>query len=146
LAAWLKKLPSYVAFKRVPVAFRPKPFEAHQRIFYALEALGQVEALHAKVFAAIHTDHQKLDNEEDIVAFMVKNGVDKSKFSGAYNSFGVQTKCRQAQQLAEAYNIDGVPTLGIEGRFTTSATLTGSNERALIVVDDLVERLHRGAL
>ena len=33
------------------------------------------------------------------------------------NSFGVQTKARQARSW-EAYKIDGVPALGIQGAFT----------------------------
>jgi hypothetical protein len=33
----------------------------------------------------------------------------------------VATKLRQAKQLSDAYKIDGVPTLGIQGRYFTSA-------------------------
>ena len=116
-----------MAFRRVPVAFRDEPFGAHQRIFYALEAMGQVEAMHRKVFYAIHVDRQRLDKPADIAAFVAKNGVDGAKFIEVFNSFAVQTKARQARQLAEAYKIDGVPALGIHGRFFTSGTLAGAH-------------------
>ena len=138
LDAWQKKLPADVAFRRVPVAFREEPFVAHQKIFYALEALGQVEAVHRKVFYAIHAERQRLDKPAEIQAFMAKNGVDGAKFLEAFNSFGVQTKARQAKLLSEQYKIDGVPSIGVQGRWWTTASQAGSNERMLAVAEDLI--------
>jgi thiol:disulfide interchange protein DsbA len=144
LEAWVKRLPAYVLFRRMPVAFREEPFGAHQRIYYALEAMGQVEALHKKVFYAIHAERQKLDKAADIAAFMAKNGVDGAKFTEVFNSFSVQTKARQAKQISEAYKIDGVPAIGIHGRYFTSGTLAGTPERSLQVADYLIERARKG--
>src|SRR6218665_664649 len=137
LEAWAKKLPADVVFRRAPVAFRPEPYGTHQRIYFALEQLGKVEALHRKVFYAIHNERQRLDKADDIAAFMGKNGLDGAKFVETMNSFSVQTKARQASQLADAYKIDGVPTLGVAGRFFTSGTLAGTPERSLMVADYL---------
>ena len=143
LDAWAKKLPSDVQFRRVPVAFRDEPFGSHQRIFYALEAMGQVEAMHRKVFYAIHNDRARLDKPADIAEFMGKNGLDSAKFLDVFNSFSVQTKARQAKQLSESYKIDGVPALGIQGRFYTSGSLAGSNDRALAVADFLMQQIRK---
>lgn len=140
LEAWAKKLPADVAFRRVPVAFRDEPFVAHQRIYYALEEMGLLEAMHAKVFAAIHVDHQRLDNPTEIAAFMKKNGVDPAKFMSFYNGFSVQTRARQAAQLAQAYKIDGVPSIAVGGKYFTSATLSGSPQRSLAVADYLIQQ------
>ncbi len=140
LEAWVKKLPADVSFKRVPVAFRDEPFVAHQRIYYALEEMGLVDAMHRKVFAAIHVDHQRLDNPAEISAFMAKNGVDAAKFMSFYNGFSVQTKARQAAQLAQAYKLDGVPSIGIAGKYFTSATLAGSPQQSLAVADYLIQQ------
>ncbi len=145
LDAWQKALPPDVAFRRVPVAFRDEPFTTHQRIYYALETLGAVPTLHRKVFAAVHVDHARLDSLSEIATWMGKNGIDAAKFSEAFNSFGVQTKAKQARQLAEAYRIDGVPALGIQGRFYTSGTLAGSAERSLAVTDYLINQVRKKA-
>ena len=144
LDGWAKKLPADVSFRRVPVAFRDEPFGSHQRIYYALEAMGQVDALHRKVFYAIHNDRAKLDKPADIAAFMAKNGLDSAKFLDVFNSFSVQTKARQAKQLSESYKIDGVPAMGIHGRYYTSGSLAGSNDRALAVADFLIQRARKG--
>lgn len=144
LAAWAAKLPADVAFRRVPVAFREVPFAAHQRLYYAVEALGLVPALHAKIFHAIHEEGLKLDKPELMADFLGKQGVDKAKFLSVYDSFAVQTKCRQARTLADAYKIDGVPALGIAGLFYTSVGLNGTPEKALATTDALINKVRKG--
>jgi len=142
LEAWTKKLAPDVAFRRVPVVFTAL-HETHAKIFYALEALGQVGALHRRVFAAMHVQRQRLDRPADIVAFMAANGVDGPAFAAAFDSFDVARKVRQGKQLSDAYKIDGVPALGIHGRWFTSGALAGSNERALAVADALIQRARK---
>lgn len=144
LEAWLKKLPADVAFRRVPVAFSAM-HESHQRLYYTLEALGQLDALHKKIFAAMHVQRQRLDKEADQLAFVTANGVDGAKFTEASKSFSVLSKMRQARQLADAYKIDGVPAFGVQGRYFTAGSLTGSNEAALGVVDALIQKVRKGA-
>lgn len=144
LAAWVAKLPADVVFRRVPVAFRENPFGNHQRLFYALEAMGLVSSLHAKVFRAIHAEGQTLDKPETIAAFMTRQGVDAAKFMAMFNSFAVQTKCKQARTLADAYKIDGVPTLGIAGRYFTSVSLNGNPERTLVTTNFLIDQARKG--
>jgi len=137
LEQWSKRLPPDVVFKRVPVGFNAL-YENYQRIFYALEAMGAQEQMHQKVFNAIHQQRMRLDKEADIAAFMTANGLDGAKFVELYKSFTVQTKAKQAQQLSTAYKIDGVPAMAVQGRYTTSGSQAGSNERALAVTDALV--------
>ena len=144
LDAWQKKLPADVAFRRVPVAFRDI-YIPQQQLFYALDAMGKVDTMHRRVFNAIHIDHQRLEQPAEIAAFMEKNGVDRAKFLEVFNSFSVQTKAKQATRLAEAYKIDGVPALGIQGRYFTSGTLAGSPEKALGVTEYLVQTIRKGA-
>lgn len=143
LEAWIKKLPAEAAARRVPVGFSPL-HETHQRIFYALDALGVLPTMHRRVFAAIHVDRKRLDKEADILAFMTANGVDAAKFGELFTSFSVQTKARQAKQLAEAYRIDGVPAIGVAGRWYTSSAMAGGHERALATADFLIAQARKG--
>jgi protein dithiol oxidoreductase (disulfide-forming) len=144
LEPWVKKLPADVSFRRVPAAFNAS-WEGLAKIYYALEATDQLDAMHKRVFAAIHVQRQRLDKEADIAAFVKGAGGDDAKFLDAYKSFGVATKLRQGKQLAEAYKIDGVPTLGIHGRWFTSGSLAGTHERALAVADQLIQRAKKPA-
>ncbi len=137
LEAWARRLPPDVVLRRVPVAFRDD-FVPQQRLFYALEAMGKLGDMHRKVFNAIHVERQALNKEESIVAWAEKQGLDKAKFQEQYNSFSVSTKARKAAQLQDGFKVEGVPALGIAGRYYTDGTMAGTIERALTVTDYLV--------
>jgi thiol:disulfide interchange protein DsbA len=137
LEAWSKKLPADVVLRRVPVAFRDD-FVPQQRLFYTLEAMNRLDDLHRKVFTAIHAEKQALNKEEQILAWAEKNGVDKAKFQETYNSFAISTKARRATQLQDAFKVEGVPAMGIAGRWYTDGSMTGSMARALQVTDYLI--------
>lgn len=142
LEAWVKKLPADVAFRRVPATFNA-PFEGYAKLYYALEATGLLESMHKRVFAAIHVQRQRLDKDAELAALVQSAGGDGAKFVDAYKSFGVATKVRQAKQVAEAYKIDGVPAMGIHGRWFTSGSLAGGHDRALAVADQLIARARK---
>jgi protein dithiol oxidoreductase (disulfide-forming) len=114
-AEWVKAAPKDVVVQRVPVRFRDD-FEAQQRAYYVFESLNMVDVMHGKLFHAIHT----------------------------FNSFGVATKARRATQLQDAFKVQGVPALGIAGRFYTDGGLAQSMDRALQVTDYLIGEVRRG--
>jgi protein dithiol oxidoreductase (disulfide-forming) len=153
LENWAKKLPGDVVLRRVPVWFQEVPFAAQQRLFYTLETLGLAPTLHRKVFAAIHNDRARLRVPEDMAAFALKNGADPIRFMTAFGSPEVAALCHQARQLAEAYKIDAVPAMGVQGRYYTNGNLanagqpakgpTVGNERLLAVVDTLLGRVRK---
>jgi thiol:disulfide interchange protein DsbA len=119
------------------VAFRDD-FVPQQRLYYTLEALGKVDEMQAKVFRAIHVDKQPTAKEDQIVAWAAANGFDKAKFQEIYNSFSVQTKARKATQLQNAFQVEGVPALGVAGRWYTDGSMAGNMGRALQVTEYLV--------
>ncbi len=137
LQTWIKKLPKDVNFRRVHVAFRPD-FVLDQQLFYTLEAMGQVEKMHSKVFAAIHAEKLDLSSRDTIINWVTKQGLDKVKFTQIYDSFAIGSKATRATQLQNAYNVTGVPALGVAGQFYTDGSLAQSMDRALQIVDYLV--------
>ena len=140
LEAWLKRLPANISFKRVPVAFNDAAIPL-QKMYYTLEALGRVNDMQRKVFTAIHAEKINLNTQEGIVAWAVKQGIDQKKFVDAYTSFAVNTKVTKAKQLANAFKIDGVPSMGVAGRFYTDGTLAKGMTRALQVVEQLASEV-----
>jgi len=142
-AAWVKAAPKDVVVQRVPVRFRDD-FEAQQRAYYVFESLNMVDAMHGKLFHAIHTERQQLNNAQALAAWANKNGLPEKKFLDTFNSFGVATKARRATQLQDAFKVQGVPALGIAGRFYTDGGLAQSMDRALQVADYLIGEVRRG--
>jgi thiol:disulfide interchange protein DsbA len=143
LEAWIKRAPKDVVVKRVPVAFS-SAFQGQQRLFYTLEAMGLVDRLHGKVFQAIHVERKRLEAPDVIADWVASQGVDRAKFMEQFNSFSVASKAARAGQLTAAYKVEGVPALGVAGRFYTDATLTRNMDRSLQVVDYLVGEVRKG--
>lgn len=144
LEPWVHKLPADVAFRRIPVGFQPW-HEPYQRLYYAIEALGLIDALHMRAFATIHVGHQRLEKDADIQKWAAQNNQDGAKILDAMKSFSTAAKLRQGSQLAAQYHIDSVPTLGVHGRFTTSPSSAGTHERVLQVADQLIAQIRSGA-
>jgi thiol:disulfide interchange protein DsbA len=142
-AEWIRKAPKDVEVKRVPVRFRDD-FEPQQRMYYVLEALDKVDALHGKLFHAIHVDRQNLTSAQALAQWADKQGIPAAKFQEVYNAFGVVSKARRATQLQESFKVQGVPALGVAGRFYTDGSLAGGMERALQVVDHLIGEVRKG--
>jgi thiol:disulfide interchange protein DsbA len=142
-AQWVKTAPKDVVVRRIPVAFR-EDFAPQQRLFFTLEAMNLLDSLHAKVFAAVHVEKQALNTDASVFSWAEKQGVDKTKFSEIYKSFGVASKLKRAVQLQNEFRIEGVPSLGIAGRYYVDGTTAGSMERALKVAESLIAQTRQG--
>ena len=136
-AAWKQKAPANVVVRRVPVAFNAS-FVPQQKLFYALQTMPNFDAMHVKVFHAIHVERNKLANDEAIFEWVGKQGVDVAKFKDAYNSFNVASQVRKAAALQQAYDVEGVPSMGVAGRYYTDGPRAGSMANVLSVVEYLV--------
>ena len=137
LQAWSRKLPEDVVLRRVPAAFRDD-MVPQQRLFYTLEAMGKVNEMHTRVFDAIHKERVNLVVLPAMVDWIGKQGLDVAKFTDLYNSFAISAKARRAVDLQNGYEVEGVPAMGVVGRWYTDSTMAGNSTRMLQVVDHLV--------
>lgn len=136
---WSKTLPQDVVLRKVPVAFNAgmKPL---QQLYYTLEAMGRLD-LHPKVFASIHQERERLFSKSQILDWAAEQGLDRAKFEATYDSFGVQSKAQRADQLTEAYRIQGTPSVAVGGRYVTSPAMAGGYRQTLDVANDLLARV-----
>jgi thiol:disulfide interchange protein DsbA len=146
---WVKKQGDNIVLKRVHLPFTgANDPEAH--LYLTLEALGKVDEMHAKVFKAVHVDRIRLNQDAAIIDWVSKNGIDRATFTNAWNSFGVMTKLRRLPAIVDAYKVDGVPTVVVDGKYQTSpatvynAMKTGNEsqlfQETLQVLDALVAK------
>jgi len=142
LKGWIKRHNKDVVFKKVPIAFREE-LMPHSQLFYALEALGKGDTLNDKVMFAMHRENKRLLNENEIADWVAAQGVDRNAFLAAYRSFAVLSKARAANQLGNAYRIDGVPTVAVQGKYITSPSIAGSRAKAVNVMDFLVNKVRK---
>lgn len=138
LKEWVKKLPGDVAFRKVHVGLGPS-WVPHQQMYYALESMGRAVDLSERIFAAMHVEHLSLEKSDKMADFLAKAGVDRKQFLDTFESFSVRTKMRKASAQADAYKVDGVPAMVVNGRWYTAPSMAGGNGGALRVLDHLID-------
>jgi len=140
LTPWVKKLPKDTQFRRIPAIFNDE-WEQSARAYYALEAIGEGERLHKPLFDAVHQDTRlKVANEAALTEWLAKQGVDTKKFAAAYRSFSVEGKVKRAKQLTQAYKIEGVPSMAVNGKYVVITDNIKSFDQMVEVADYLIER------
>ena len=135
--AWLKNKPGDVELVRMPAVLGQR-WELLAQAYYTAELLGITDKIHPALFAAIHDKHMKIDDETALQAFFVDQGVSAEDFKKTFNSFAVAVKMNNSRQMTRRYKITGVPTIIVNGKYSTGAKLAGSNQALFEVVDYLV--------
>ena len=145
LEEWRKTLADDVVFRPVAAALNPS-WVNHARAFYAAETLGVVDKIHDALFKELHQKKNRVIKLDDLADFAADQGIDRKQFYDTMRSFAVETKLRRAQQLAQAYRINGVPAIIVAGKYLTSGSLAGSYPNVIKVMNQLIdkERAERG--
>ncbi|GLX89622.1 thiol:disulfide interchange protein DsbA/DsbL [Pseudomonas weihenstephanensis] len=136
---WAEKLPADVHFVRIPAMFGG-PWDAHGQMFLTLEAMGVENKVHSAVFNAIQKDRKPLTKPEEMAEFLATQGVDKDKFLATFDSFAIKGQIVKAKELAKKYEVSGVPTMIVDGKYRFDLGTAGSPEQALNVADQLIAK------
>jgi protein dithiol oxidoreductase (disulfide-forming) len=151
LKGWLKSKPNYVEFVRAHVIWQ-QVHRWHARLYYTIEALGR-PGLFEKAFEAIHQLQKRgepglVGNSDDESfrvqqSWAVQNGVSAEEFAQAYNSFGVNMQMQRAEELTQRYQVQGVPFIAVNGKYTTDIGKAGGEAKLIELINDLVAAEHR---
>jgi thiol:disulfide interchange protein DsbA len=120
---------------------------AHARLFYSLQALNRPD-LFEKAFDAIQQKHEPLiaQSEDETLklqeAFAKDNGITADDFSKAYNSFTVNSNLQRAEQLTQRYQVQGVPLVVVDGKYSTDVAKAGGPQQLIQIIDDLATSEH----
>ncbi|MGB8545819.1 MAG: thiol:disulfide interchange protein DsbA/DsbL [Azonexus sp.] len=137
VTAWAAKLPGDVVFRKVPITFGRAAWANIAKLYYALKVTGDLDRLESDVFKAIHNDRINLFDEKSLLEWAAKKGVDQKKFAEAFNSFGVMSQVKRGDQMAQAYKIQGVPALAVDGKYLVGGK--DFNEQ-LAIADKLIAK------
>lgn len=136
---WIEKLPSDVNFVRIPAMFGGV-WDIHGQAFITLETMQVEHKVHQAVFEAIQNGGKKLATPEAFADFLATQGIDRDAFLNTYNSFGVKGQVANAKRLAMAYQISGVPSMVVNGKYRFDIGSSGGPEQTLQVADQLIAK------
>jgi len=140
LERWIRGKPADVTVRRIPVILRDS-WAPHARIFYTLEALGETERLHQRVYYSYHVEQLHMSKPEVMSEWAVRNGIDRGRWDEAYASAEVRNKVEEAARLTRAYAITGTPSLVVQGRYLTSGNMAESLEGVILILDGMIRRV-----
>jgi thiol:disulfide interchange protein DsbA len=139
LREWEKGIASDVTFVRIPVIWNPTN-QVHARVMYTAEALGILDEAHTDIFKAIHQQGNMLTKEPELIEFFAGYGVSEAEFKEAFNSFGVSSAVKRAENLTRRYGIKSVPVIVVNGKYASDAPEVRSFNDMINVTNELVER------
>ncbi len=139
---WQFQAPEYVALRRVPV-LSSENWEPFAKLYYTLEILGELSRLHWPIYDNFHFDGVKLNDEKVMADWVARNGIDRQKFLAAYSSAEVAKRLEQSRELVKTYDVRGVPTVVVDGKYVASARLAGGTRQLAQIVDLLVKQARK---
>ena len=139
LQDWLKALPADVSFRRIPVMFQPRWVDL-AKVYYTLDGMGEDVKLSPEVFSAVHSKGLALWEPAKFYDWAVSKGLDRKKVEDFYNSFSMSGRINRAKQLAQAYNIQEVPLIVVDGKFITGPGRAGSHAALPAVLNELIAK------
>ncbi|MBM3345691.1 MAG: hypothetical protein FJY55_04230 [Betaproteobacteria bacterium] len=74
-----------------------------------------------------------------MIDWVSRNGVDRDKFISTLESDAVKARLEQSRELVKNYEVRGVPTVVVDGKYLTSARLAGGTRQLAQVLDYLVK-------
>jgi thiol:disulfide interchange protein DsbA len=141
LSAWKKTMPRDVELTYVPTVFRDS-WEPMAYTYYALESMGDQAQLHDALYRAWNEDNIVLVDEDKIADFVAKHGVDRAKFTAAYDSFAMKSMVTRAKQMIRSYGINGTPTLVVDGKYVIEGLQPEDTIQALKRVIVMARKTH----
>nr|WP_298716635.1 thiol:disulfide interchange protein DsbA/DsbL [uncultured Steroidobacter sp.] len=138
-----KSKAAYVEFDRVPAMWN-EGTRLHARIYYTAEVLGKLDQLHSLIFRELHVNGNQLNTVDKIAAFFQQHGVSKEKFTETFSSFAVESKLQRADFLNKRYRIQSVPTVIVNGKYSTDIGTAGGESQLFSLIDELAAHEHGG--
>ncbi len=137
---WISRKPADVTVRRIPAVLREN-WAPHARVYYTLEALGEVERLHQRAYFSYHVEELAMSRPEAMSEWAVRNGITSDRWNETYNSMTVQRKVEEAVQLTRAYSVTGTPSLVVDGRYLTSGSMSETLDGLIPILDGLLFRV-----
>lgn len=137
LERWQKRKPADVVFKHVPVV-RHDSWVPLAKTYYTLEAMGELDRLHAAVYRSYHVEDLSMSQDKVIAEWAEKHGLDREKFMTIYRSEETRQKVERARKMTTDYDIQGTPSIVVDGRYLTSSSMTSSVPQVIPIIDGLI--------
>ena len=136
--AWKGLQDDTVKFQRIPAVFSAD-WEVLAQAFYTGQTLGVLDKVHTPMFEGLHVSRVDLRQAENLQKLFNETAdVSEDDFATAHGSFSVRSRVQQAKAKTRAFQVTGVPSMIVNGKYLIDGKMAGGNAAMLQVVDHLV--------
>ncbi|RDI98603.1 thiol:disulfide interchange protein DsbA/DsbL [Dyella solisilvae] len=114
-----KQLPPGVVFKLMPAAFNDE-WVPYARAYYAAKKLGVVDQTHLELFKAKFDEHYPISTLDELADFYASHGVKRDDFMRIASSDEVTAQIRKDAALIQQWQVDGTPTIVVNGKYRSA--------------------------
>lgn len=139
IAKWKKDAANDVAFIKSPATWN-EMLKTHASIYYTAKALGIEQQFVPAAFNTIQNEGRMLTGNTELEYFFRGFDVEKDKYKAVSTSFGVRNAVEQADKKMKQWQVTGVPSLIVNGKYRVSASRAVRTDELFDVVDFLVAK------
>jgi thiol:disulfide interchange protein DsbA len=101
-----------------------------------LDPKGEQKLL-SKIFHAIHEQGRRLKNEDSVKRYFAQLGISEELYDHTKKSMAYKVLLHRARQVSEASQISSVPSFIINGKYRTSVSTAGGEEKVFQLIEML---------
>ena len=139
IARWKKDMSSDVAFLKSPATWN-EMLKTHANIYYTAKALGIEQQFVPAAFNTIQNEGRMLTGGTELEYYFKGFDIERDKYKAVSTSFGVRNAVDQADKKMKQWQVTGVPSLIVNGKYRVSASRSVRTDQLFDVVDFLIEK------
>ncbi|MCH8529953.1 MAG: thiol:disulfide interchange protein DsbA/DsbL [Saccharospirillum sp.] len=139
IQSWKQGKPDDIRFTLVPVLFNERQLP-EARAYYVGEFLGLHEESHMAIYNEIHLNRTRMATDDRFASFFTRFGVSEEEYRNMANSFAVNVRINQAQRITQGGQVQGTPSLIVNGQYLVTGQMAGGNPRMFDVAEWLIRR------
>ena len=141
IGSWKKRKPDNVKFTRIPIVFGRAAWELYARGYVTAQTMGIGEESHGAMMDRIWKEKAVMRTMDELADFYSQFGVEADAFKATSQSFAVDAKMRKDQRLAMDWQVQGTPSLVLNGRYRIEGNAAVPRFDVMLdVVDFLIQK------
>ncbi|WP_299808814.1 thiol:disulfide interchange protein DsbA/DsbL [uncultured Shewanella sp.] len=141
LHQWQQTLADGVVLVQSPAVWN-EAMKLHAKVFFIVQQMPDKQKVHAALFEQIIGLREITDlniQQAKLAGFLAGYGLSEQEFNDKLNSADIVSKLKQAMQLMSAAELQGTPTILVNGRYIILNGSANSAEQVMDIASYLVE-------
>jgi protein dithiol oxidoreductase (disulfide-forming) len=140
IETWAKDKPKQAQLRYLPAVWQKPAWPEYAAVYFTAEKLGIADKSHHALMDLMYVQNKAPKDLNEIAQFFTQFGVTAEQFTTTFSSPEIGEKMKTAAQAIGNYEVEGTPTLIVDGRWRFDVTSAGAPENVGPLINFLVTR------